>query len=301
MENKYVHAKNSHVQRTKFWNNSYTRDVAYVIDLCSTRLKQALVIAETKILLAKEQRKKIQRIQAQFIKNMEHDLRTPCCGLYGMLEYLSKKEPDPEKKKIFEMLSNAMQKLLDILDNILNVARLETHRAPVSYKPFDIRTLVDKLIALEKPAAIGKGLELQTMYADLPKTVCGDRFRLQKILLNLLGNAIKFTDKGSVTMTVKRVPPYKSQTKKGSKKTVWIQFKVQDTGIGIAEHQQKNIFEKFVRLNPSNQGRYKGLGLGLYLVQKLVRVLKGSITVESSLGKGATFICTIPFKRPSTL
>ncbi|MBU1629332.1 MAG: hypothetical protein KKH06_04560, partial [Gammaproteobacteria bacterium] len=164
---------------------------------------------------------------------------------------------------------------------------------PLLEKPFSVRQLVENLQFLEEPAAQAKGLNLTMDYPHaLPDILIGDEFRMYRILINLVSNAIKFTEKGSVELRVREIK------KDLNKKEILLRFIVKDTGIGIPQDKQEIIFEMFSKLTPSNTGRYQGFGLGLKLVKEFVKDLGGTIKVESAPSKGAIFICTIPFRLP---
>lgn len=247
---------------------------------------------EAELRVAKEIAEQVTSIKMDFIRNMEHDIRTPLTGAWGISKYLFEEEKDnSERKELLGDIASCIKELLNFCNTIINYSRMDSATVPVLHKAVNIPLLMKKLRDTELMTAKYKKLEL-TMECDkdVPSEVIGDEYRLHRILLNLISNAIKFTHSGSVSVNVKKV----KKTKEG----ILLQFVVKDTGIGIPLEKQNSIFEIFSRINPSNQGKYAGLGLGLEIVKRYTHELEGEIALESKMGKGSTFTCTIPFKLP---
>jgi signal transduction histidine kinase len=161
---------------------------------------------------------------------------------------------------------------------------------PLIFREFDLQQLIQGICNLESAAVKDRQIELKLHYVDnIPKLVIGDRFRVHRVLLNLISNAIKFTAKGSVEIHVNAI-------KDEVNNQLLFEIKISDTGIGIADKYHDIIFEKFTRCDPSNRGVYKGKGLGLWIVKSFIEDLKGSISLQSELGKGSSFTCLLPFK-----
>src|SRR3989339_977634 len=241
---------------------------------------------------AKERAEKANDLKTQFIQNMEHDIRTPFTGICGVLDMLLRKESDQEKQTLLQEVRGAAHQLLELLNSILDFDRLQKYHDPVVFKKFDLRELIEKIIATEHPAAIAKNLDFTASCSKaVPKMVVGDEHHLFRILLNLVSNAIKFTPKGFVKIIVQLA-------KRMDEQRILLRFIVQDTGIGIPKEKQDIIWEQFSRLSPSNKGMYSGRGLGLTIVKQFVTELGGEIELESELGKGSTFSCLLPFKVP---
>jgi PAS domain S-box-containing protein len=241
--------------------------------------------------LAKEKAELANQLKRDFIQNMEHDIRTPVAGIYSILESFSSSETDPEKKEILTLTFNAAKELLDYCNGILDFSKLEAGLIPVVSKKFDLKRLINGIIAIETPPATIRNLQLSVEYSkDVPNIVVGDQQRLQRILINLISNGIKFTKEGFIKVAI--------TTAKKENKNVILQIAIQDSGIGMPEEKQNIIYEKFSRLHPSNRGIYKGSGLGLPTVKQLVEELDGEIDLESKPGKGTTFVLTLPFKLP---
>ena len=229
-------------------------------------------------------------LKNQFLQNMEHDLRTPTAGIVAVTEYLTEQEKDPDKNACCHLIDISAKELLKIINEILNFRSLEYYHS-ISEKFFNLKTLLKEVFQLNLAASAAKGLVYNyEVHPDVPINLLGDPFRLKHILINLIGNAIKFTEKGKVIFYVRLLEKHNIQK-------TYLQFFIEDSGIGIPNDKQALIYEKFVRLTPSNQGIHKGLGLGLYVVKNYVNNLNGHISIASEKSKGTTFIVTIPFKQ----
>lgn len=264
-------------------NNEVTGLLGISIDI--THLKQveeALRIAED-----------ANKLKIDFIHNMEHDLRTPFNGVYALTRVLAERETDPLKKDYLQKISQAGKELLDYCNAILDFSNIETENAAIRHKRFDLKELLNNIITMQGATVTHKNLKLALDYPDtIPHILIGDDVRVQRIVLNLTSNAIKFTEVGEVSIRVSLV------RENPEKREVILKIIVEDTGIGISEDKKDLIFEKFTRLTPSNKGKYKGMGLGLYIVKQFITDLNADIDLISTEGKGTAFICTIPFKLP---
>lgn len=235
---------------------------------------------------------KADKAKAEFLRNMEHQLRTPFSGVYSLVSIAAELESDPELKELLDTTYHSGEELLRLINDIIDFSRNEIDSSIVLSKKFDLKQLIEKAIILEKPAAIIKQLELIYNYPnELPTVFISDPGRIQGILLHLLSNAIKFTSSGSIHVEIKL-------GKQIDEKNYIIQIIVTDTGIGISEEHQALIYEQFYRVSPANQNKYSGAGLGLSTVKRLVEDLNGEIDVVSKLAQGTTFICTLSLKRP---
>lgn len=244
--------------------------------------------------IAKKKAEEASELKSHFMQNMQHDLRTPASGIAAMLEILAKKEKHPKQKKMLAQIADSSRKLLNILNAILEFDSIEYGTFPLLSEEFNLQHVLHDVEALETPTASLKHIHLETHFdKQLPAIVVGDAFRLQRILINLLSNAIKFTPKGYVKTEA-------TLWKKIGKKNILVQIIVKDTGIGIPKEKEGVIFERFTRLDLSSKGVYSGLGLGLSMVKQFVEEMNGSIKVISELHKGTSFICTLPFKLPSS-
>jgi len=248
---------------------------------------------EADLRLAKEKAERADKAKLEFIRNMEHDIRTPFNGIWMLAELLAEAETDSEKKESLEMIAGAGKELLDLCEGILDFARMQTGALPVLEQKFNFAEMIEKISKIEMPALKNKALAFNLHYdPSIPKWLVGDTHRLSRILINLLSNAIKFTHQGQITLTA-RLAKLDDE-----KNNAIIHFSIEDTGIGMSAEHQAFIYEKFTRLTPSNTGHYKGLGLGLCAVKQFMTELSGEIEVTSEAGKGTIFTCTIPLKLP---
>ena len=223
---------------------------------------------------------------------MEHDIRTPFNGVWGLANYLWQHETEEQKKEFLGDITNCAKELLDYCNGILDFSKIEQRSLPLLEKKFNSRKLLDSTMAIEMPPAKLKKLELTLDCDDkVPVVLVGDQYRLQRILINLVSNAVKFTQHGFVKLCVQLV-------KQLDDKNIIIRFIIEDSGIGIPQEKQDFIYEKFARVTPSNKGAYKGIGLGLRIVKQFIEEMGGEIDLRSEQGKGSTFICTLPFKLP---
>jgi two-component system CheB/CheR fusion protein len=237
--------------------------------------------------LTKEAAEAANRAKSQFLANMSHELRTPMTGVLGMLEFTLNTSLDAQQRDFIETARNSARTLLRILNDILDLSKVEAGKLSIEVKPFALRDCVDGAIDILVPEARRKGLELNCAMADdLPKTVVGDQVRLLQVLTNLCGNAVKFTDQGKVEVKVTRG----GETTEGKRE---ITFSVEDTGIGIPDDKKELIFGSFNQADISHARRYGGTGLGLAICRELVERMGGTITCISEEGKGSTFSFTI--------
>lgn len=239
---------------------------------------------------AKEKAEEANRLKMDFIHNMEHDIRTPFNGIFGLASILWRREENQEKKEQLEHIVKSSKELLEYCNTILDFSKVEFGNFPIVAKNFNLVDVIRKIIDMEMVAAKQKEINLTYNIENIPNFVIGDEYRLMRILINLLSNAIKFTLKGFVKLSV-------SGYKKGDKKII-IKFVVGDSGIGISEEKQRFIGERFTRFSASNKGHYKGLGLGISAVKQFMNDLHGELELESEIDKGSKFTCIIPFKLP---
>lgn len=258
------------------------------------------------------------RSKSEFIANMSHDIRTPITGILGMAQNmletaneagdtlkLDKKGVDLSSgvsdiiaivQENSQYLIAATNELLQLCNDILDVVRLESGKVAEKAESFDLLKLLNQTIDLLKPVAKNRNvdLSLHLNFLNTPRYVSGIRIYLNRILLNLLSNALKFTSSGYVKLHVNLLDD--SESDENSDNKVFLEFRVEDTGIGIPSDKFEVIFEHFSRLNPSYEGQYKGTGLGLYTIKRYVSAMRGSINLDSEVGKGTCFTVTLPFE-----
>lgn len=243
---------------------------------------------------SKEQAESASHVKTEFLKNMSHDLRTPFSGILGFTKILMKQEEDENKRKKIKYIMEASESLVKLLNEIIEMSDIEQRSFTVNNINFNLRNLIAELISLVTASVKYKNLELLLDYPqNLPADFCGDKIKLHRILLNLIGNAIRFTEKGYVRIKV--------TCNKKSATDVELNVAVEDTGVGIADDKYQAIFEQFTRLNSGYKDLYSGTGLGLYIAKKFVSELGGDIAVSSEIGVGSTFTCRIPLRLQSNI
>jgi signal transduction histidine kinase len=227
------------------------------------------------------------RAKTEFLANISHELRTPMNGVIGLNELLLDTALDEEQRQYSSTVRDSAQSLLVIINDILDFSRLDAGKMALTPAPFDLRWTIQEVIALVAAQASAKGLSVALRYpTDAPKRLVGDAVRIRQVMTNLVGNAIKFTERGGVEVSVE----CRESTATGAE----LYVEVKDTGIGIASDKLDLIFEKFTQADGSMSRRYGGTGLGLTIAKQLVEVMGGSIGVESRLGAGSTFWIKLP-------
>ncbi|HEX6794107.1 MAG TPA: ATP-binding protein [Casimicrobiaceae bacterium] len=228
--------------------------------------------------------------KTSFLANMSHEMRTPLNGIVGVVDLLRTTAMSGQQTELVGLLRHSISVLRSLVDDVLDITKIEAGRLTIEVAPFDLHACVNGLIQLLRPHAQAKGLALQaTVDPALEYRLKGDSHHLRQILLNLLGNAIKFTERGEVTLTV----TLKQETEDG----VTARFEVNDTGIGIAADAVAKIFERFVQADQSTTRKYGGTGLGTTIAKQLAELMGGTIGVQSTLGKGSTFWVELPLLR----
>ena len=231
------------------------------------------------------------RAKSQFLANMSHEIRTPMNGIIGMTHLAMDSRDEGQRRRFLRMAQTSAEGLLGILNDILDFSKIEAGQMRLALRPFKLDLLLEKTVATMNVLAVEKGLRLEVVVAPgLPTAVVGDDLRIGQILLNLLGNAVKFTEKGGVTL---RVEPAMGQAVNGK---VTLHFSVIDTGIGIDPEKLEDIFNSFEQADNSYTRKYGGTGLGLAISRQLTNIMGGSIWVESRVGCGSTFHLVLDFE-----
>jgi PAS domain S-box-containing protein len=266
---------------------------AYVEQLEATRStlaaqNEALARATEELKESRDVALAATRLKSEFLANMSHEIRTPMNGVLGMAHLLLQSNLSDRQRSFVLTMQQSAESLLTILNDILDLSKMEAGKMTLEHFPFDLRTTMEELTESLALAAHGKGLELSLdIPPHLPVALMGDAVRLRQIITNLLSNAVKFTESGEVAVSVRGV-------RETADHTVF-RFSVRDTGIGIPQDRLPHIFESFAQADGSTTRRFGGTGLGLAITRQLCHLMGGELGVESSEGQGSEFWVEIPF------
>ncbi|WP_318442249.1 two-component sensor histidine kinase BarA [Photobacterium leiognathi] len=273
--------------------SEYHIEMQQSIDQATSDLRETLEqleIQNVELDIAKKRAQEAARVKSEFLANMSHELRTPLNGVIGFTRQMLKTKLNTSQKDYLLTIENSANNLLTIINDILDFSKLEAGKLLLENIPFDFTDSLDEVMRLLAPSAHEKGLEL-TLKIDnrIPPGLIGDPLRIQQVVTNLIGNAVKFTEHGNIDVSV--------ELKSDIDNNIELQFMVRDTGIGISERQQAQLFQAFSQADASISRRYGGTGLGLVITQKLVSQMGGEVSLTSRLHQGSTFWFTIKMNK----
>ena len=279
----YIWAK-IHVAHIRNLDNHEKQHVCLIEDITARKCNEARLVQ------ALERADAANAAKSQFLANMSHEIRTPLNGMLGMLQLTELTPLSDEQKNYLAVATQSSNHLLKILNDILDYSKIEAGYIELHNDWFDLKKTVGEVLDLFRAAAHDKRIALSFSYENhVPKMVLGDSLRLRQVLMNLVGNAVKFTHQGSVCVKIACV--------EDAMKPAHLKFCVSDTGIGIAAEHMDRLFDSFMQVDNSNTRRYGGTGLGLAITKRIIQLMDGNIHVESEFGKGSEFCFDIVFEQ----
>ena len=255
-----------------------------------TELEKLVEAKTCELRLAKEAAEAASEAKSQFLANMSHEIRTPMNGIIAIAELLMENLTHPDEREQVAVMSHSAEALLHLINDVLDFAKVDAGQMTLEESDFSLKELLREVTLLMEVQARSKQLHIYTeLTPDLPEMLCGDPLRLRQILLNLMGNAVKFTEAGWIKLSV--------NWRNEASDSILLCIGVEDTGIGIPRHKQHLLFQSFQQIDTSTARRFGGTGIGLALTAKLVALMQGEITVESEAGQGALFTVKLQLRR----
>jgi two-component system sensor histidine kinase RpfC len=270
----------------EYWQLHRSFGASLLMMLCALPLYAAFLIKKLQAAIALA--KQASEAKSRFLANMSHELRTPLNGVIGMGDLLRETNLNYEQRELVGTMHSSANTLLELIENVLDIAKIEAGKVLIDSKDFDLHDLVNSVIYMMSPQGSKKGLIVSCIFdPETPFALKGDQQHLRQVLINLVNNAIKFTEKGSVVLSIRLTD--------GTESNPRIRFEITDTGIGIAEDSIDRIFDDFTQADATTSRAYGGTGLGTTISKELVELMDGEIGIQSEVGKGSTFWFEIPF------
>lgn len=278
----------------QYWADIHHKPIGYSLLLLLLLIPLYSAFLINKLHAAIRTAKLANEAKSRFLANMSHELRTPLNGVIGVADLLGETDLNRQQHEFVNIMRNSANTLLGLIENVLDISKIEAGKINIAREAFDLHGLINNIIQLQSAMGESKGLRVShCIDSRIDYRLIGDPQHLRQVLINLLGNAVKFTDKGTVKLLIRQPQPdtITNQTR--------IRFEVQDTGIGISEEYLEKIFEDFTQANNGGTVKYQGTGLGTTISKQLVELMGGEIGVESQLGVGTTFWFELTFETHS--
>lgn len=278
----------------QYWADIHHKPIGYSLLLLLLLIPLYSAFLINKLHAAIRTAKLANEAKSRFLANMSHELRTPLNGVIGVADLLGETDLNRQQHEFVNIMRNSANTLLGLIENVLDISKIEAGKINIAREAFDLHGLVNNIIQLQSAMGESKGLRVShCIDSRIDYRLMGDPQHLRQVLINLLGNAVKFTDKGAVKLLIRRLDPdtINNQTR--------VRFEVQDTGIGISEQYLEKIFEDFTQAGNGGTVKYQGTGLGTTISKQLVELMGGEIGVESQVGVGTTFWFELTFETHS--